>query len=94
MPDPIGAFVRRSCGHVVTGWEYLVVSLPAFGAAKSAQGESEAVDILDREGAAGWEAVAMSTLPDASVAVLMKRRSSEGLEARRGRPSRDTGAQS
>lgn len=94
MPGPVEPFVRRPRGHVMTGWEYLIVSLPAFGAAKSAQGESEAVDILDREGAAGWEAVGMSTLPDASVAVLLKRRSSEGLEARRGRPSRDTGTQS
>lgn len=76
----------------MTGWEYLIISLPAFGAAKSAQGESEAVEILNREGAAGWEAVGMSTLPDGSVAVLLKRRSSEELEARRGRPSRNTGA--
>ena len=58
----------------MTGWEYLIVSLPAFEAAKYTQGESAAVDVLNREGAAGWEAVGMSTLTDSSVAVLMKRR--------------------
>lgn len=72
----------------MTGWEYLVLSLPAFGVAKAEQGHSDAVDILNREGAAGWEAVGMSTLADASVAVLMKRRSSDDHESRRGRPSR------
>ena len=58
----------------MTGWEYLIVSLPAFEAAKYTQGESAAVDVLNREGAAGWEAVGTSTLTDSSVAVLMKRR--------------------
>jgi hypothetical protein len=72
----------------MTGWEYLVVSLPAFGAAKTEQGHSDAVDILNREGADGWEAVGMSALDDGSVAVLMKRRSTDDHEARRGRPSR------
>ena len=61
-------------GLGVTGWEYLIVSLPAFEAAKYTQGESAAVDVLNREGAAGWEAVGMSTLTDSSVAVLLKRR--------------------
>ena len=37
----------------MTGWEYLVLSLPAFGVAKPEQGHSDAVDILNREGAAG-----------------------------------------
>jgi hypothetical protein len=58
----------------VTGWEYLIVSLPAFDTAKSTQGHSPAVDVLNREGDAGWEAVSMSTLADGSVAVLLKRR--------------------
>lgn len=61
----------------MTGWEYLIVSLPAFEAAKYTQGESAAVDVLNREGAAGWEAVGMSTLTDSSVAVLMKRRTAD-----------------
>ncbi len=78
----------------MTRWEYLVVALPAFGTARSTQGQSEAVDILNREGATGWEAVGMSTLPDGSVAVLMKRPSSGEHESRRGRPSRGTGAPS
>jgi hypothetical protein len=43
----------------VTTWEYLIVSLPAFQTAKARQGQSAAVDVLDREGADGWEAVGM-----------------------------------
>jgi hypothetical protein len=57
----------------VTRWEYLIISLPAFEPAKATQGQSAAVDMLDREGGAGWEAVGMSMLADASVAVLLKR---------------------
>ena len=72
----------------MTGWEYLIVSLPAFEEAKAAQGHSAAVDVLNREGAAGWEAVGMSMLADASVAVLLKRPTTSDHEARRGRPSR------
>jgi hypothetical protein len=54
-------------------WEYLIVSLPAFEAAKERQGESASVTLLNREGAAGWEAVGVSVLPDRTVAVLLKR---------------------
>ncbi len=72
----------------MTGWEYLIVSLPAFEAAKYTQGESAAVEMLNREGAAGWEAVGMSTLTDSTVAVLLKRRTADGLDSQRGRPSR------
>ena len=61
----------------MTGWEYLILSLPAFEAAKYTQGESAAVEVLNREGAAGWEAVGMSTLTDSSVAVLLKRRTAD-----------------
>lgn len=78
----------------MTGWEYLVVALPPFGMARPTQGQSGAVDILNREGAAGWEAVGMSQLPDGSVAVLMKRPSSVEHESRRGRPSLSRGASS
>jgi hypothetical protein len=74
----------------VTEWEYLIVSLPAFETAKATQGQSAAVDVLNREGASGWEAVGMSTLADSSVAVLLKRRTSDDHESRRGRPSRST----
>lgn len=71
----------------MTTWEYLIVSLPAFEAAKATQGHSAAVEMLNREGADGWEAIGMSTLADAGVAVLLKRPTMDH-EARRGRPSR------
>jgi len=54
-------------------WEYLIVALPPFGVASTAQGESDAVVTLNREGADGWEAVGMTVLEDGHVAVLMKR---------------------
>lgn len=69
-------------------WEYLIVALPPFESAHTAKGQSPAVDTLDREGAQGWEAVGMTTLPDLSIAVLLKRRGHEEHEARRGRPGR------
>jgi hypothetical protein len=71
-------------------WEYLIVALPAFEPAHAAKGHSSAVDTLDREGADGWEAVGMTTLPDLSIAVLLKRHSSHDQESRRGRPGRST----
>ena len=74
----------------MTGWEYLIVSLPAFEAAEHAQGQSAAVDVLNREGATGWEAVGMSTISDASVAVLLKRRTADEHDSQRGRPGRST----
>jgi hypothetical protein len=57
----------------MTTWEYLIVSLPAFQAARTDQGQSPSVDVLNREGAAGWEAVGTMVLPDGVVAVLLKR---------------------
>jgi hypothetical protein len=54
-------------------WEYLIVSLPEFEPAKSAQGDSVAVAMLNREGAKGWEAVGMTALGDGTFAVLLKR---------------------
>lgn len=57
----------------MTAWEYLIVSLPEFEAARAAQGESTAVMMLNREGDNGWEAVGMTPLRDASFAVLLKR---------------------
>ena len=74
----------------MTGYEYLIISLPTFEPAKATQGHSASVDLLNREGAAGWEAIGMSTLADSSVAVLLKRRSTDEYEAHRGRPSRLT----
>ena len=55
-------------------WEYLIVSLPLFEAARSAQGQSPAVKMLNREGEKGWEAVGMTALGDGTFAVLLKRR--------------------
>lgn len=72
----------------MTGWEYLIVSLPAFGAGNSMPGQSASVDLLNHEGRAGWEAVGMSPLDGGGVAVLLKRRSDDDHEARRGRPTR------
>ena len=56
----------------MTAWEYLIVSLPEFEAARAAQGESTEM-MLNREGDNGWEAVGMTPLRDASFAVLLKR---------------------
>jgi hypothetical protein len=63
-------------------WEYMIVSLPTFEVGKSAPGDSASVTLLNREGANGWEAVGMTVLRDASVAVLLKRRIASGGEAR------------
>ena len=57
----------------MTTWEYLIVSLPTFEAAKAKQGQSASVDALNREGAERWEAVSLSVLADGTVAVLLKR---------------------
>jgi hypothetical protein len=54
-------------------FEYLIVSLPTFEGARKTQGHSPSVDLLNRQGGEGWEAVGMSTLADSSVAVLLKR---------------------
>jgi hypothetical protein len=54
-------------------WEYRILSLPTFEAAKPVPGDSPSVDLLNHEGAGGWEAVAMTALADGSVAVLLKR---------------------
>jgi len=72
----------------MNAWEYLIMSLPAFEAAKATQGLSPAVEILNQEGACGWEAVGMSVLMDGSVAVLLKRPATTEQESRRGRPTR------
>jgi len=69
-------------------WEYLIMSLPTFEAAKATQGHSPAVDVLNQEGKHGWEAVGMSVLADGSVAVLLKRAAIADHESRRGRPTR------
>ena len=57
-----------------TAWEYLIVALPTFQTATAERGGSDAVSMLNREGAHDWEAVGMTSLADGAVAVLMKRR--------------------
>jgi hypothetical protein len=57
----------------VSAWEYLVVALPEFKAPTAAQGESDSVTMLNKEGAEGWEAVGIATVGDGTVAVLLKR---------------------
>ncbi len=57
----------------MTKWEYIIIALPAFRAPTNAPASSEAVEVLNREGAMGWEAVGMTALGDGAVAVLCKR---------------------
>jgi hypothetical protein len=54
-------------------WEYLIVALSEFSPPTAAQGASDAVNVLNREGSDGWEAVGLTPLSDGSFAVLMKR---------------------
>ena len=61
-------------------WEYMIVSLPTFEIGKAAPGDSASVTLLNREGANGWEAVGITVLRDASVAVLLKRRTASVSE--------------
>lgn len=57
----------------MTHWEYLIVALPAFREPTNTPGASAAVEVLNREGRMGWEAVGMTALSDGAVAVLCKR---------------------
>ena len=85
----------RRRGGLMTAWEYLIVSLPAFESAKSTQGMSASVDVLNHEGAMGWEAVGISPLADGTFAVLLKRpgsaEHSSGVGCRRVLPPRHSG---
>jgi len=54
-------------------WEYLIVALSEFAPATAAPGASDAVNVLNREGADEWEAVGLTPLGDGTFAVLMKR---------------------
>lgn len=57
----------------MTSWEYIIVALPAFQEPTNAPGASAAVEVLNREGRRGWEAVGMTSLAAGAVAVLCKR---------------------
>lgn len=57
----------------MTHWEYIIVALPTFQEPTNAPGASAAVEVLNREGRMGWEAVGMTALGSGAVAVLCKR---------------------
>jgi len=57
----------------VTTWEYIIISLAEFEPAKPSPGGSESVNVLNREGGNGWEAIGLTPLSDGGFAVLMKR---------------------
>ena len=62
-------------GRSMTAWEYNIVALPPFDAptaTRDVEG-SPAVNLLNSEGKAGWEAVGMTSLANGTVAVLLKR---------------------
>ena len=65
----------------MVAWEYLIVALPRFEAPTHAPGVSASVAALNGEGDQGWEAVGMTSLPDGTVAVLMKKPRREGSGA-------------
>ena len=57
----------------MTRWEYLIIALPRFEPPTATPTGSAAIEALNREGEQAWEAVGMTCLADASVAVLLKR---------------------
>ena len=57
----------------MTSWEYIIVALPAFQEPTNAPGASAAVEILNRQGRMGWEAIGMTALGSGAVAVLCKK---------------------
>jgi hypothetical protein len=57
----------------MTVWEYRVVSLPRFADPTTSAEPSAAVEVLNEQGARGWEAVGMTVLSNGSVAVLLKK---------------------
>ena len=66
----------------MTTWEYLIISLGEFKPAQPTPGGSVSVNVLNREGETGWEAVGLTPLKDGSFAVLMKRPVEHGDRAR------------
>jgi hypothetical protein len=57
----------------MTPWEYLIVAMPPFQPPTNAPGASAAVESLNHEGRNGWEAFGMTSLPNGTLAVLLKR---------------------
>jgi hypothetical protein len=57
----------------MTVWRYRVVALPRFVDPTTSAEPSAAVEVLNQQGADGWEAVGMTVLPNGSIAVLLKK---------------------
>ena len=57
----------------MTVWEYRVVSLPRFADPTTSTEPSAAVEVLNEQGADGWEAVGMTVLANGNIAVLLKK---------------------
>jgi len=57
----------------MTTWEYLIIELPSLEAPTHAPGASLAVQALNNEGGQGWEAVGLTPLANARIAVLLKK---------------------
>ena len=80
LADSEVAMTNRTA-QAQSAWEYLIVSLPSFGPARTTQGQSASVSMLNHEGQKGWEAVGMTALDDGTVAVLLKRPARPGPTA-------------
>ena len=61
----------------MTAWEYRIISLPRFEDPTISSEPSAAVNELNEQGARCWEAVGMMVLPNGSVAVLLKKPTTE-----------------
>lgn len=57
----------------MTVWEYRIISLPRFEDPTSTSEPSAAVSVLNEQGGRGWEAVGIMVLPNGSIAVLLKK---------------------
>jgi hypothetical protein len=61
----------------MNAWEYLIAAIPKFEAPTASARSSQAIQTLNGLGREGWEAVSMTILADDSVAVLLKRPTSD-----------------
>jgi len=61
----------------MNAWEYRILSLPRFEDPTSSSEPSASVNMLNEQGAHGWEAVGMLLLANGSIAVLLKKPTSE-----------------
>jgi hypothetical protein len=58
----------------MTSWEYMLIALPQLEPPTASRATSAPIRMLNDEGADGWEAVGMLTLPSSdSLIVLLKR---------------------